>query len=48
MRKYAAYKLKEMLQKPTCGKNLLHNLHRQLSEFHSFIFNLSFSKLLLF
>ena len=35
-------------KKPTCGKNLLHNLHGQLSGFSSFVFNLNSSKLLLF
>ena len=30
-------KLKPAYKKQTCGKNLLHNLHRQLSGFHSLI-----------
>ena len=39
---------KAYYKKPTCSKNLLHNLHGQFSGFHSFIFNLNSSKLLLF
>ena len=39
---------KAYYKKPTCGKNLLHNLHGQFFRFHSFIFNLNSSKLLLF
>ena len=36
------------LKKSTFDKNLLHNMHGQFSGFHGFIFNLNFSKLLLF
>ena len=39
---YKSYK------KPNCGKNLLHNLYGQFSGFHSFIFSLNTSKVLLF
>ena len=41
MIKYAALKIeRHLIKKTTSGKNLLHNLHRKMSGFHSFIFNL--------
>ena len=33
---------RHVIQKPPCGKNVLHNQHGQFSGFYSVIFNLNF------